>query len=244
MKQSQKALVTGIGVLIAGMVALAGIARIAVSHFDDYGIAAADEDALVVSPQATDLRDFTAVEVRGLWELELRQGDEFSVELRLPEKGAGSRQVYVSDGRLILGAAPDRFGNPWRDKKHDGHPQAIVVMPALAALSITGAGTVDFAGFDSPELRVSVSGAANIQGRDSKAERLKLNISGAGNIDMKQIAAVNADVNLSGAGNIKLGMDGGELSGNVAGMGRVIYYGPVSDVTIKATGMSRVKAGD
>ena len=74
-------------------------------------------------------------------------------------------------------------------------------------------------------------GAAELADAEASAE-------GAG---LRGIAVTDADVDLAGASKITLTMDGGALSGSMAGAGSIEYYGAVAGESVRVAGAARVE---
>ena len=54
-------------------------------------------------------------------------------------------------------------------------------------------------------------------------------------------AVIDAEVEIAGASRVTLTMDGGALSGSMAGAGRIEYYGAVARESVRVAGAARVE---
>ena len=88
---------------------------------------------------------------------------------------------------------------------------------------------------------IDIQGATRLEGRDGRYDDLEPSVAGASEIDLRGIAVTDADLHFAGASNITLTMDGGALSGSMAGAGRIAYYGPVATETVHVAGAARVE---
>ena len=65
-------------------------------------------------------------------------------------------------------------------------------------------------------------------------------MAGAGNAQFEGIVVTDADVEVAGATNVALTMDGGELTGGLAGAGQIEYAGTVSREAVDVAGFGWV----
>jgi hypothetical protein len=240
MRTSQKfflgALVMALLVMITGVIA--AVTVIEAVRPQDQGSSGTQTAGIDAGSTTADLdlRDFTGIETRGSWEIELVRSDEWAVLVTYPPARARSVDVHMSDGRLVLSYRPEfrLFGG-------SGRYTARIAMPALDSVDIAGAVKLRLSGFTGDTLRLVASGAANIEAHDSRYGALTLIVSGAGNADLSDMPVVDAEVVLSGAGQIALDMNGGDLSGTISGAGRVRYRGTVQRQNIVTSGFSSVE---
>ncbi len=243
MKTSQK-LLLGAFVLVLMLVAgavIGGVFMLERATSGAYSGEAPERSSISVSGTSADLdlRGFTGIDARGVWQIELVNGEDFAVHLTYPEDAADRLDVRVSDNRLVLGYDGSRgfrlFGGP------DERFTARIVMPRLDSVETSGASKLTLSGFSGGALRVVASGASELKANDSNYDSLTLIVSGAGDIDMRDMPVVDAQVVLSGAGGVELYMNGGALTGTVSGAGKVRYHGSVRTQQIVASGFSSVE---
>lgn len=247
MRNSQITLLAALAAVLLLIVVAVGAVRLTLSGFagDASAGAGRDDDSDVGSATLSPrLVDFDRIVVRESWLVEIRQGSAWNVDLTYPEEREAELQVGVRDGALIL----DRSGSAasgWNWWGHNEGPfRARITLPELSAIEITGAGSVEFAGFEGERLALLVSGAGNIEGSDSSYGSLDLAVGGAANVDLNDVPVVDAVVNLSGAANVELRMNGGQLTGNLSGLGHVGYTGPVEREAVSVSGFGRVARSD
>ena len=230
MKRSQIALLS-VGGILAGIVIVSVVsARIALSHGGTEFL-----DAASIAGGAG-LRGFDGVEVAGRWRVNVSRGDDWRVDLSYPEDLEDRIKVRLQGDRLWLGF---KSGVPWDEP---GLPvSADIVMPELEEVEVRGAAMVEVSGFRGRRLEIDIAGAARLEGRDGRYDELELSVAGASDIDLRGIAVTDADIDLAGASNITLTMDGGALSGSMAGAGSIEYYGSVSSESVHVAGAARVE---
>jgi hypothetical protein len=235
MKRSTAALLVGLGGIVAVLLLLALWVR-----FTSTG-----EALPALSGQRTTrsyaLTGFTQVKVNGQWQVTLVRGDEWAVEVSYPAELESGIDVRQEGGALTLRYTLNRSW--WSDfgSKEAVGMSARVVMPALEAVDVRGASSLDLTGFEGERLAIAASGAISIDGRDSRYDALELKISGVGRTDLGGVTTTAARIDVSGAQNITLRMAGGSLSGSVSGVSRVDYLGTVSSQDVRASGVSRIE---
>ena len=248
LRKSSKLLALAVAMLAVIVVVLVGLGRMAFSRAEagkpgstaqiDYGMQ---------TTRNFDLKDFRSISFVGSWKVHLDQGDAWQVELTYP-KGVEEDMKVRREGDVLVLDPGSRSRHNWNWNWWGGDRNrtmtAHIVMPKLDALQITGASDMDLAGFEGDKLDITISGAGNIDGERGKYKNLNLIMSGAGNVDMRHMMFTDAQVILSGAGNVQLGMDGGVLSGNLSGFGKIEYTGQVSDNRIHISGFGKVSRKD
>ena len=236
MKQSEFAVLSAAGVVVLVLIVMIAYLRVAIGDVKDTDDVVLDDLGERIT-EARSLVDFDSISVSGAWELDIKQGDDWHVQLTYPKNISQYLEIEVDNGKLRLGLE----GINSSKGKSDLHLEARITMPALQALEVAGAGDFRFQGFSGDKLAMSLAGAANVEGADGEFKQLDLQASGAGRVDMKEIKVHDANINLAGAGDVVLTMDGGVLSGNVAGVGSIRYFGTISDKQISMFGMGVVK---
>ena len=186
--------------------------------------------------QRDDLRGFDGIEMVGQWTVVVTQGDKWRVELAHPENGLRDVEVSVRDDKLRLGGeqAGSFFG------RGNARLTANVVMPALTTLDTAGANRVTFSGFEGEDLTIKGAGVTNLSGEACRYDKLLLSMAGAGNARLEGIVVKHANVEVAGATNLLLTMDGGELTGALAGAGRIEYFGAVSREAVEVAGFGHI----
>jgi len=248
LRKSSKLLALAVAVLAVIVVLLVGVGRMAFSRADAGKPGSTTQiDYDTQDTRNFDLKDFSNITFIGSWKVHLDQGDAWQVELTYPKGLEEDLKVRLEGDELVLD--PGNRGRHnwnwnWWGSDRNRAMTAHIVMPKLHALQITGASDMDLAGFEGDELNITISGAGNIDGSSGKYHNLNLTMSGAGNVDMRHMKFTDAQVILSGAGNVQLGMDGGELTGNLSGFGNIVYTGEVKDQRVHVSGFGRVRRKD
>ena len=243
MKPSRIALLSLCGIVLVAVVTTAVVTRVALGR---EGQAAGHEGAhdrgdpggLTTATQ--DLRGFDGIEIEGSWTTVVRRGDDWRVELTHPSNDLGDVDVSVRGERLRLGGArPGSFFD-----RTDGRLAADIVMPALVTLKAAGDNRLTFSGFEGERLTIEAAGVTDMRGEDSRYDELDLSLAGAGNAELEGMVVTDANVEVAGATNLSLTMDGGELTGGLAGAGNIEYFGTVSREAVEVAGFGRVGPAD
>ena len=247
MRNSQIAMLGALGVLLLMIVGLVASARIAVSNYLDGSRATAEQapssSAGRTNAAVVPLTGFTEIRSRGSWQIQVTEGDTWSVEVYEPEDEDSAIDVSVRDGALILESNDSRSRSLFNWFGHDSSTEVDIVMPSLSAIDVQGSADIDFSGFAGERLSLVSSGAINVDADDSEFDEVALTLSGMSNVDFKGLSSGDANVNLSGFTNVHLRMEGGTLSGQMSGFGNLTYAGSVAIEDVRVSGFSRVAPG-
>ena len=227
MKQSQKSVLTILGIFAAIIILIAGYGRVVFSKVDVTELSS--EERIMIQPNLT---NFNSINASGAWSIELTQGETWAVETSSLEKVKGRISISVEDGTLLLKQRSTGF---WFNFDNSDLI-ATVTMPALTSLDLSGAVEAQISGFDGEQLTIDSAGAVDLEANNSQYNELSIDSAGAVDINFKDMVVTNATVDLSGAADITLNMNGGELSGSLSGAGDIDYYGTVSSESIKVAG--------
>ena len=239
MKPSTIALLSVGGIFVGAIVAAAVVTRVSVGWVGQ-AVGQDRPDPGEMTTVNRDLSGFDSIEINGTWSVVVSQGDEWKVKLSYPENYLEEFEVSVDDDHLSLDGAESRsfFGR--------SHAQfaAHIVMPALVELEVAGSSRVTLSGFEGEQLTIDAAGATQITGEDGRYGELELSVAGANDIQLAGFVFTDADVDLAGASSLTLTMDGGELTGGLAGAGKVEYFGTISREAIDVAGFGSVGPGE
>ncbi|MGJ8564189.1 MAG: head GIN domain-containing protein [Alphaproteobacteria bacterium] len=189
-----------------------------------------DDDNHGELTQTFDLKDFDALSVLGVYKLDVEVGSSYSISLSGREKEMNKIKVYAKDGTLYLGKDDGKHKKSNNNKGID----AVITLPSLKALQVTGVATGDISGIKADKFDVSVSGVANVD-LDGTCKKLDASFSGVGNVDAEGLKCKSVDVSLNGVGEISVyASDSVDVSAN--GIGKVEVDGNPKNVN-KSKGM-------
>lgn len=191
-----------------------------------------DSDKPLVSREFP-LADFTGIEVSGHWEIKLTHGETTQVMVRAPEDVMENLSVKKQAGTLILS----------RDKKWQASFEkvtALITMPSLSQIQLRGLVDLELSGFNSKSLTIYTEGSTSITGKGNHIQILYLRGKGLSKLNLRRNSVISADLRYKGVYKIELSMAGGELTGKIEGVGKVIYDGEVRKESIHKDGPSMV----
>lgn len=167
------------------------------------------------------LRDFKSIELRGIFDAKIQQGEEFSVHTYPTDENNRHYKLYV-DGETLMVEYDNDNDSFWRYTfPRDAKIRISITMPSLHDLDVKGAGEVNIRGFDEDDLKLKLVGAVT-----AKAE----------------LSARNLDVALTGASTLDLRGEGDFLEADIVGASGLRAYGyEVDRALVEAHGASSAK---
>jgi hypothetical protein len=179
------------------------------------------------------LADFTAIKISGHWEIELAYGETTQVKVEAPGDVMERLSIEKQAGTLVM-----RTDKSWRPDP--GKVTALITMPSLSDLRVSGLVSLRLSDFNSENLSIHTTGSTSITGTGNDIRNLHLKGKGLSNLDLRQNAVINADLRYEGVYKIELSMAGGELTGQIKGVGKIIYDGEVTKESIRKDGPCKV----
>ena len=198
------------------------------------------------------LSGFDMVDASHAFKVDIRQGESFSVVVRIDDNLLDYLILEKQGSTLRIGLKPNLS-----IRKHTA--EAEVTMPELTGLELSGASRATVTGFDSAQpLRLELSGASHVDGDieagDTRIDAsgashvdlqgsgadLTLGASGASIVDLSDFLVVDADVEASGASKATVSA-GGRLDVNASGASTVRYLGKPAMGRIDTSGASSIR---
>lgn len=239
MKTSNRILIAvGITAVVVA-VAVVVVARIVIGNVVTVPLSSgtAPRGTVVSGPSGAtksyDLKDFAGISASGAWDIRVNEAADYTVRVSVPEDMLPRLDVYTSGGVLHVGLKP---GTAMTDRRLT----AVVTMPSLDQVQLSGANRASLSGFKGDQLTVECSGAAAVTGSGEGYRQVRIDASGASSVRFRDLPTRNADVRLSGAGQAELYMMGGQLTGQLSGAGKINYWGTVTRQTIETSGIASV----
>jgi phage shock protein PspC (stress-responsive transcriptional regulator) len=168
---------------------------------------------------SSDLTDFNAIDVSGAADIEITQGDHYSVNIE-GDEDKDRYDLHKTGSTLIIEFA-DHGKNFWKNHIGSKNVKIKIVMPELKKLEAKGAGKVNFHEFSTDEMEIEILGAVEVKGA-LHAQHLNVDISGASSVDL-QGDAKNMEATVQGASSLNA------------------YRLEVTDAVIEANGASSAK---
>ena len=186
--------------------------------------------------------------------VDIKQGEAFSVIIRLDDNLVEQLQVEKFGSTLKIGLKPDV------SIVSNATLEAEITMPELTGLDLSGASNASISGFKSTKnLTVDLSGSSSLGGDieagdtsfdlsgSSEANligsggNLTLDASGSSDVDLSDFPVADAEIDASGASTVTVSASG-RLDVNASGASDVYYLGNPSMGTIETSGASSVES--
>jgi hypothetical protein len=186
------------------------------------------------------LAGFDAIEVGGGIDLEVRQAQDFLVEV----EAAGDPAEIITelrDDTLVIRRKTSRSFFRWGDDDAAVH----VTLPNLVALTASGGsdaradGTLTSIDVRAGELEATASGGSDLRLTGS-ARSVRLRSSGGSDLNGSQLTAEEVDVQSSGGSDVMIAVRN-SIVGSASGGSDVVYSGEPRTVDVDASGGSDVR---
>jgi hypothetical protein len=207
-----------------------------------------------VVTQEEAVTDFDRLDVSHGFQVEVQQGDSFSVVIRADDNLMDDVQVAKQGNTLKIGLDPiQSYGII------DATLEADVTMPELSGLDLSGGSHVTIDGFSmSNAFSADLSGGSHLKGEvnagdatfevsggswvtlSGSAGNLKANASGGSHAELGDLAVADANADASGGSHITVNPSG-TLDADASGGSHVRYLGSPAMGTIDADGASTIK---
>ncbi|WP_298918586.1 DUF2807 domain-containing protein [uncultured Algimonas sp.] len=202
------------------------------------GTAYADDDRRDVKA-SHQLSGFDEIVVLGVYDLEIRVGERFSVRTEASRENAQHLRVGVEANRLVLDMT-EKNRERYVKNDQDGAVLAIVTLPRLSSLDITGVATGDVSGIDGGDLDVSVAGVVGDLELEGRCDRLSIELAGVGEIDAEDLVCADVDATLGGVGEMDVHATR-SIEADAGGIGQVTVHGNPSGRDVDDGFMSKVR---
>lgn len=189
------------------------------------------------SARTYDATGFTAVDLRGPDDIQVKTADTFSVRAEGDSKVLDQLDVRVVNGELRIGRKGDEeHGWLWGNHSDDNGVKIYVTLPHLNSASVAGSGNLtadrgegdfkaavagsgdlDVAALQGGAVDLDVAGSGNLKVAGT-ATSFKASIAGSGDIDAKGLTATSANVSIAGSGNVT-GTVNGDANVSLIGSG-------------------------
>lgn len=182
---------------------------------------------------ATDKRaltDFSAVDVGGVFQVEITAQKDFAVEVEADDNLLPLIKTEVVDGVLKIETEQRiKSSNPIRVR---------VYAPDIDNLEVSGAANVTVNDLKNSGLSVDSSGASKIK-LAGLTDKLTVDVSGASKVNAESLTAENASIDASGASHVNVNVTGA-LRTDASGASKIVYSGTPASVEKKTSGASSV----
>lgn len=178
-----------------------------------------------------DLANFNAIEVGGIFEVEVTANKEFSVEVEADDNLLQYIRTEVKGNTLEI--RTEKRISP------QGKIRVRVSAPNIENLQVSGASKLSLSNVKNDSLKVDASGASKIK-VDGETSNLEVELSGASRLDAENLKAENVNVDGSGASSAAVNVSG-DLKADLSGASKVTYTGNPRNLEKSTSGASSVK---
>lgn len=170
-----------------------------------------------------DIEDFTGISASGVFQVTLEKSKTFSVEIEVTEDFLPYLVVKNRGGMLELGFA----SLPFRLRKKDRSKvaQAVIKMPVLTAINLSGASTL----------------TANDQFSNAM-NKLSVNLRGSSTVRSLNVKAPDVDIEISGTSSAVINLRSSEVDVELSGASKLELTGSTVDIEAEVRGASRFEA--
>ncbi len=174
-----------------------------------------------------DLVGFDQIDISGVYELDVRIGNDFSISLSGPDHEMARVEATVKDGVLYL---DQREAKRSERRKHNNHHgvNAKITLPSLVALEVSGVVEGSVANIDAESFAFAISGVGDVE-LSGECGAFDAKVSGVGDLDAKALECRSVDIAVSGVGDASV-FARDEVDARVSGMGDIDVYGAPKNV--------------
>lgn len=183
-----------------------------------------------VSNERRDLSGFHAIDVGGVYQVEVTAQKDFSVEIEGDDNLLSLVETRVENGTLYI-ESEQRIAPKSSIKVR-------ISAPNIDDLDVSGAAGVTVNDLNNKQLTIDSSGASRIT-VGGKTTKLSVDVSGATRVDAEKLTADDANVDASGASNVVLTVNG-NLTADASGASHISYAGSPKDVKKNTSGAGNV----
>jgi len=206
-----------------------------------------------VVTQEEAISDFDKVDISHSFDVNIKQGGEFSVIIHVDDNLVEKLQVEKFGSTLKIGLKPGI------SIVSNATLEAEITMPELAGLDLSGASDAAISDFKSTKnLTVDLSGASSLRGDVEAGDtsfdlsgsssasltgsggNLTLDASGSSDVDLTDFPVADAEIDASGASTVTVNASG-RLDVEASGASDVYYLGDPGMGTIETSGASSVE---
>ncbi len=162
--------------------------------------------------------DFTRIEIGYAFDAEISQADSYLIKISLDDNLFDYLDISKRDDTLRITMEP---GNIYSKTQQ----RAVITLPDLERLELSGASKAVITGFDS-------------------SHNLEMEISGASEADIIDVTSGNAYMEISGASNVEGSVTMKDAVINVSGASFVTLEGTAEDMSLDVSGASDVDLSD
>jgi hypothetical protein len=183
-----------------------------------------------VQSESRDVRDFKAVDVSGIFSVEIVAQKDFDVRVEADENLLQYIRTEVNGGVLEISTSK-------RIKSSSGL-KVLISAPNIEKLEVSGVAKVSLSNLKNADLNLDTSGASKVN-LSGETDKFVIDVSGASSIEAENLKTRAASIDASGASKISV-FATESIRADASGASRITYTGGATDVVKKTSGASSV----
>ena len=183
--------------------------------------------------QTFDFKNFEQVSVSGVYDLDVKVGEAFSITLSGHDQEMENLKVREEDGVLHLGKK-----NKKQKYKNSNGIEASITLPNLTGLKVSGVAEGNITGIDADNFDIRVSGVGEVT-MSGRCNHMTAKVSGVGEISAKDLKCNDVHVALSGVGEADV-YASKSIDVSASGVGEVNVWGKPEEVSKSKGFMSSI----
>lgn len=190
--------------------------------------------------ETRDLVGFTGVDLRGIGEVTLVQGDGFEVVVGAETKLLDLISTEIREDILVIGI---QEGLESELRTVDLPITYQITLPELALLQISGAGRVVAGHFSGDSLMICVSGSGNVDVGKLEYDLVAVDIAGSSHTVIQSVDGDRLAVNISGSGTVSIEeIQAKAFASAIKGTGTIQIAGKVIKQALNIPGNGHVES--
>jgi len=186
------------------------------------------------SSQTRQVSAFHAIDLAGTLTVEVTVGKPASVEITGDADLVDKVITRVDNGVLILDTRREQH----RDRRRN-RLRAIVTMPDVTALTISGTGTMKVTGVGNERLAIAVPGTGELK-LTGTTGALQIKLDGTGQVTASDLAARDVVVDIAGTGQATLRATS-SLDARITGTGAIEVHGHPAQIKKSVSGVGSIQ---
>jgi hypothetical protein len=185
-----------------------------------------------------DFTNFDSISVEGVYLLDIRAGDTFSIRTEATDEDAKWQDVTLKGSTLHLGMKKSK-SKRWNKNDNSSGVRAIITMPRLIDLDVAGVATGTISAFTGGNVDVDIAGVSELT-LSGTCDRLDIDMAGVGEVDGQALKCDDVDADLGGVGSLSV-YASTSIDASAGGLGSIEVYGDPEMRDIDDGFMSKVK---
>lgn len=182
-----------------------------------------------------DFKDFDSIKISGVYLLDIREGDTFSVRTAATEEDAKWQDVTLKGRTLVLGSRK----SSWK-KNNDSHGiQATITLPRLVDLDVTGVATGVVSAFTGGSVDIDIAGVSDLT-LSGTCDRLEIDLAGVGDVNAEDLICDDVVADMGGVGSLTV-YASKSIDADAGGIGSIEVYGNPDEREVDDGFMAKVK---